>query len=282
MNGLKPNRHAQRAMTLLELMVAMSLLTIIILGLYKMFDRTQQIMRDGVREVDFAEAGRLANGLMLKDLQQIYPSGQSVSQTNVTNFYVQPVSLNSATPMAPAAQLLVDNTLRQHELQEFYLLSKAKAWHGIGYFIAPPQPPTQGDLELFQAGVGTLYRVEFSTNTLHTNLNDMYALYKNPPVSDIQQVVDGVIHMRIRAYTNGILVGTNGIPEIDFALTNRTIPSHVDLEFGLLDRKSLQEARGIPGTIGTSNLLYRYANRVQMYRTRLPIPAGNLPLPDQL
>lgn len=50
-------RFGLRAVTILELLVAVSLISFIILALYQMFDRTQVQMRKAVREVDKFEGG---------------------------------------------------------------------------------------------------------------------------------------------------------------------------------------------------------------------------------
>jgi len=74
------------AFTLVELMVAMSVLTLIVLVLFKIFDKTQSALRSNVAQVDVLEGGRAIMDLLKRDLEQMTaPDGLD---TNNINFYV--------------------------------------------------------------------------------------------------------------------------------------------------------------------------------------------------
>lgn len=79
-------RCGLRAVTILELLVAVSLISFIILALYQMFDRTQVQMRKAVREVDKFEGGRAAAELVQRDLSQMVAGNSSAGMLAV-NFY---------------------------------------------------------------------------------------------------------------------------------------------------------------------------------------------------
>lgn len=85
-NGGAGGGGKRRAFTLVELMVAMSVLTLIVLVLFKIFDKTQSALRSNVAQVDVMEGGRALMDLLKRDLEQITaPEGLD---TNNVNFYV--------------------------------------------------------------------------------------------------------------------------------------------------------------------------------------------------
>lgn len=103
-------RAAARAVTVLELLVAISLLSFIILALYQMFDRTQAQMRRAVRETDKFESGRSTMDMIRRDLTQLgyvktlFDSGQGAIATNWTGM-VAPAAYSAAT-YYPAGSLV--------------------------------------------------------------------------------------------------------------------------------------------------------------------------------
>ena len=102
-----PRAHTS-AVTILELMVAVSLISFIILALYGMFDRTQAQMRRAVRETDKFESGRSVTDIIRKDLAQLgyvknlYESGAGAIATNWTGL-LAPLAYNPATTYAPGS-----------------------------------------------------------------------------------------------------------------------------------------------------------------------------------
>jgi len=96
--------------TILELLVAVTLLSFIILALYQMFDRTQAQMRRAVRETDKFESGRSVMDLIRRDLTQmgavktLHESGQGAIGTNWSGM-TAPTAYSSATPY-PAGSLV--------------------------------------------------------------------------------------------------------------------------------------------------------------------------------
>lgn len=82
------SRRGRSAVTVLELLVAVSLISFIVLALYQMFDRTQVQMRRAVREVDKFESGRAVVDILRRDLVQLgyvkttFDAGQGAIVTN--------------------------------------------------------------------------------------------------------------------------------------------------------------------------------------------------------
>src|ERR1051325_4139527 len=86
--------QAAEAFSLLEIMVAVSLLAVIIVGLLAMFYQVQRAFRAGTAQADVMEGGRATMNLLTRDLQEM--AATDVEFT--TNFVVVP----SESPPLPA------------------------------------------------------------------------------------------------------------------------------------------------------------------------------------
>ncbi|HON07875.1 MAG TPA: prepilin-type N-terminal cleavage/methylation domain-containing protein, partial [Verrucomicrobiota bacterium] len=60
----------RQAMTLMELLVAMGILSIIVVGLLAMFQQTQRALRASATQTDVLETGRAVMDLMVREIQQ--------------------------------------------------------------------------------------------------------------------------------------------------------------------------------------------------------------------
>jgi prepilin-type N-terminal cleavage/methylation domain-containing protein len=316
--------RCRRGMTLLELMVSMSILTVIILGLYSMFEQTQKALLRGAEEVDVQEIGRSAFRVILSQVDEVAAAGvyyAANSQVFSTNFYV---AANTNAPFYAARpwyyfpngrpkdkrylqQDLIGGETRQHQLQDFFFLTREGLdWKCTGYFVRATAEPTTNQLMvprpadaiLWQQGVGSLYRFEMKTNYLRmdneflqTHIANFFVIPitgsypKDFPFENVVRVADGIIHLRVGCYTNGVLVPFvdtfNNItlrdndPADFVTLTNGQSPSHITIEMGVLEPKTLGLARAIPGGVGASNILRRAAGNVLMFRARVPVRTRN-------
>src|SRR5260221_14289210 len=86
MRVASPTPHHRRrtpaGLTLVEILVAISLLLAIVFGLTAMFNQTQRAFRSGLSNVDVLEGGRSAVDLMARDLEQMRPYTQFPSNVN--------------------------------------------------------------------------------------------------------------------------------------------------------------------------------------------------------
>src|SRR5204863_4219055 len=82
-----PTLHAPRfaAFTLIELMVAVALMSFIILGLLAMFTQTQRAFRASMTQTDVLESGRIATDMIVRELAQISASDRPYT----TNFFAE-------------------------------------------------------------------------------------------------------------------------------------------------------------------------------------------------
>jgi type II secretory pathway pseudopilin PulG len=253
--------HAGHAFSLIEIMVVVSLMTVIILGLVAMFGQTQKAFRGSMTQVDVLASGRATMDLLTRELEQIKPC----CLFNVINFYV------TRANVVPLIQPLPGTTeSRTNVLEEFYFMTQEnQQWSGIGYRVSTPD-----------AGVGTLYR--FYTNAPATGITNWIANFQNAALTNMNRIAEGVVHLRVRAYdTNGYLIvrslnvnitATNVFPgEINSFFRSNALPACLELELGILEQRTLERVRSIPNAAAQRTFLQNHAGQVHLFRQRIPV-----------
>jgi prepilin-type N-terminal cleavage/methylation domain-containing protein len=276
MRNLQFKRDVRRAFSLIEIMVAVTLLTVITVGLLAMFYHTQRAFRIGTSQVDVLEGGRATLRMVALDLQEMYPS--RIDQ--VVNFSAAPTSTLRIDMPLP------DNQVMENLLQDVaFLTRRGNEWSATAYRVHHAN------------GAGTLYRAVISTNvgTLLTSatatakvmdqwvaVSNLFWLVTQPAVPSItnattpylpfDRVADGVVHFRVHAYDNkGIrLVETNSVyakqwNEI-YSFTN-WVPEYVELELGVLDPKAMKQFQARAGTTPAADQAQQNYLKGQGYRT---------------
>lgn len=206
------------AFTVTELMVAVSLMSVVIYALYSVFNQTQRALRSNESQIDTTERGRGVLELIARDMELARVG------------HVQAVT-NFSTAMAPWGRIIQEDrepnsfvTDRTNVLHTVYFLTqKERGWRGIGYGLYLRNPTNEQHLEPTQWGMGSLYRYETVTNygLPTTNLFAEFARVApnamNPPtaanpivVTNFNHIADGVVHLRVTAYdTQGHLMAFN-------------------------------------------------------------------------
>jgi hypothetical protein len=225
-------RASPSAFTLVEILITVSLLAIITLGLFAVFNQVQRAFRSSMNQVDRLEAGRALTGLIPRELEQTTPC----RSTNAVTFYAQVI--RNSTPLSQFLPGMSTNTPRMNLLQDCFILQRQnQSWIGIGYCVRTADPAT-GLLYLpetgpGQLGAGSLYRFTASTNVLRgdgtaSDPAQLYRAFANAcvPGSPASQTIsnricDGIVHFCLQAYaTNGFpIVGNSGRTNAYF-LTN--------------------------------------------------------------
>ena len=227
-----PNSTSQRgaAFSLIEIMVAVGLLGVIIVGLLAMFYQTQRAFRSGLTQVDILESGRAAMELITRDLQE------AVASMDVPNTNFQRTNLVSQAILVPPIGLDMSNIIQNVS----FLRRFNDDWIGETYRVSNAV-----------AGVGTLYRMVVTTNRNwmagSVDLVSSLPAIDGNPNPNFARVADGVVHFRILPFDPDGIITTNGpISAIDpssCSFWNNGLPSFVDVELALLEPRSLEQFR---------------------------------------
>jgi hypothetical protein len=273
-------------------MVAVSLMTLIILGLVVMFSQTQKAFRASLTQTDLLEAGRIQTDMMARELSQISASGRGFT----TNFFVE-MSSRFTPPLLqglPGTGIPGTQNQRTNIVQSFFFLSQNNQnWTGTGYVVVPDAG----------AGVGTLYR--FYTNQGMYSATNMSGDFLKAPISSLTRISDGVVHLRLRPFatngypivwdgfrtnavfkTNAFNTGTlrmkstfayNPLASVPDAancyFTSNALPAYIELEVGILEKQVLERFRAIGSANTQAQLRYlsNHVGQVHIFRQRIPV-----------
>ncbi len=298
------------AFTLVEVIVAMSLLLLIVGALMAVFSNTQRAFRSSVTQTDILENGRATMEMIAQDLRGMTPSyGYSDGTNNAfllanDNCAINFFATNNSAYYEPLIQPLVgaDNgALHTNLLEYFFLLGRQNtSWIGIGYIV--------NTYTVNSSSLYPLYRFYAQTN-IQSNPAGLFNDFQSEIIQDqwtnMSHLMDGVVGLTVRAYdTNGVWL-TNGYNysigltnnlkntwftppypgpggEVGFTFYSNALPASVEVEMSTLEDRTMQRAEslGIPGTnayyVPGNAAQWAYltnrANAVHIFRQRVSIP----------
>jgi len=285
---LRRGGAATRAFTLVEILVVVVLMSLIVLALMAVFNSTQAAFRASLTQTDVLEGGRSVMGLLKSDLEAMTPSFNN----GAVNFSVTNNPLQYQLQSGPLMQsLAASGRLRTNVLEKIFFLTRQNTtWTGIGYVVNTTNANS----------INPLYRFSMTTNVLAgAGPAALYQAFTNAVsrgawtnTSIMSHLVDGVVHLTVRAYdTNGYWM-TNGYPigythiarnawftplalgEVGFYMYSNTLPASVEIQLGLLEDRALQRAQALPDAVpvwARSNYLAQQAGKVHLFRQRIPI-----------
>lgn len=264
----------RQGFSLIEIMVAVTLLTVITVGLLAMFYHTQRAFRIGTSQVDVLEGGRAIMQLVTRELQEMYPSHID----GAPNFY--------ALQSGPVITMnLPGGGQRDNVLQHVSFLSRrGDEWIGTSYRV-----------DHNGRGAGTLYRAIVSTNlgltltqrnaTPQSQVDEVTKLFMK--VSALvtitntrdtsfvfNRIADGIVHFQVTAYDELGRFYTNGSVRTDgYAFTN-FVPVYLDVELGIIEPKAIKQFEARARVIRQARTyLEGQAYRTHLFKQRIPIRA---------
>ena len=276
--------HSFLAFSLVEVLLVMTLLSLIILALMNVFSTTQAAFRASVTQTDILEGSRAAMQMITDDLRGLTPSG---STSNVVGGVILD-SVNFATvansfAYAPLVQSLPASPgLRTNLLNYFFVLGRENnKWTGVGYIV-----DTTSATPLYP-----LYRFYAETNSTASPLS-LYRTFNNTIVnaqwSNMSHIMDGVVHLAVRPHDpNGNWINTNNnvfkvanthfltpaYDETQMFMFSNTVPAAVELQLGVLEDRPLRRAESLPyNSAAQVNYLQQQAGRVHIFRQLVTIP----------
>jgi prepilin-type N-terminal cleavage/methylation domain-containing protein len=273
----------ENGFSLVEVLVVVSLLSLIVLALMAVFNSTQRAFRAAATQSDVLEGGRAAMDLIASDLRNLAPS-QGVYFFGAVNFLVT----NNANYSQPLVQPLPGgNISRSNLLQEVFILNRQNTgWWGVAYAVMADSSD----------GLYSLYRLQYPTAP---GTNDPTGLFKSSvfqnfflnPTNGGSHIIDGVVHFAVRAYgpdgtwipfgyagqTNILkqtalyytMVGGEG----GFAMYSNNLPAAVEVDMGVLEDAARDRAASMAGNATAQNAyLAGQAGAVHVFRQRVTIP----------
>ncbi len=286
---IQRGRSLEGAFSLIEILVAVTLLSVITIGLLAMFYQTQKAFRLGTSQVDVLEGGRGTMQLICRDLQQMHTSNMD----DMTNF------LAESTGEPWIVMGLPGGGQRQNRLQDVsFLTREGGTWNAISYRVHHRD-----------RGGGTLYRAVLSvdmegiltdanlkprhqwiavsnifgrvcerfTGTYSvTNPTPEVAMTPALPPLVFDRIADGVVHFRVLAYTeSGILYTNNSLVRVNGYGMRNFVPAYLDVELAILDPKGVEQFNR-RGDAAARAYLETQAYRTQIFRQRINLRARQL------
>lgn len=164
--------------SLIEVLLAVSIMTVIVFGLFSMFNQTQKALRATAKQVDILGSGRVAIEVLVEDIQAAEAPGLpllSELTTTTTQLPHLQGTLERAYQYQPVVQQLVDNSFRTNILQNVFFLTRSNLnWVAKGYFFSPTASFVAPN-NTRSLGFGTLFRFSsVNADLTAANIRDRY------------------------------------------------------------------------------------------------------------
>jgi hypothetical protein len=282
------NRRRQLGLTLVEMMVATSLLVVMMLGLTAMFNQTQRAFRSGLKQVDVFEGGRAVMDLVARDIEQLTAS-KTVDDWSIFGGIQAPTDLKQR----PSGDNPTVADLRTNVLHSAFLLNYSSQWAALGYRVLDPE-----NVNVFNTlTYGSLYRFSTNFSELPAQTNYYFNLFYDVPSNltngYLTRIADGIVHFRLRFFNKdgqpipffddqgNVITGTNIPPyvlvqqgplpnEAYIGFNNDALPAMVEVELGILEPQTLKQAQSLPAAAQTA-YLQKQAGKVHIFRQQIPI-----------
>ena len=276
----------RRAFSLAEILVVVSLLSLIVMALMQVFSGTQRAFRASLTQAGMLEGGRATMEMMARDLRALAPSYGT--NGGPVNFWVA----DNTSYSTPLVQSLPGTTqLRSNLLQQVFILNHYNnGWWCVGYATAV----TSNSPSTFYS----LYRLQYpSDGSMVADPSPLFtsstvtSFFANP--TNGNHLIDGVVHLTVRAYdTNGTWI-TTGYPlmmpnslkqtaifstplqggETGMVMYSNNLPAAMELQLGVLEDQVLARALALPyQSSSQSSFLSQQSGAVHLFRQRLSIP----------
>ena len=313
--GRSFGRPFRAAFSLVEILLVVTLLSLIMLALMAVFSSTQTAFRASITQSDVLQGGRAIMDMVSADFRQMAPSDSiyAPEMTIGTNFYnipsetylTAPVNFWLSTPATTLQQSLIgvsQGQSRTNQVQCFFILScQNQIWKGVGYFV-----DTRSSTYIFP-----LYRYDSSWTTLSnrwgpTQIFSNFLANLSTPVLEanpnLHHLLDGVVNLNVRAYDpNGVML-TNGyaynqpylvrnatfnqVPpvstfsgDVSMIMCSNTLPAAVEIQMGVLEDRSLAQAASF-GLTYSGTQPYYYSNYLSQQAGKVHLFRQRVDIPN--
>lgn len=273
-----------KAFTIVEMLVAVTITTVITLALAAVFGQVQKAFRAGIQQVDVYEAGRATSDMAVQDLESMVALGS----IDFTNFWTAPFQPGMYNTLGSLSEGTGFRTIQQEFLvfQEYNNVIKA-----VGYRLIPDR--RNADIDYSQAEdfirVSRLYRFEapVSRTALQRRPTEVWESIVNAFLQDpndeirdvdtasvlyqFQEITDGIVHFRATPFHLSGRVWDKRLedyyydnrdpnlprdvevdstspragPAFTYAFSGDALPAFVELEIGVMEPAIIEEWRSI-------------------------------------
>lgn len=272
------------AFSLVEVLVAVSLMAVMVIGLLAMFDQVQRAFRGSMTQTDVLASGRSLQEMIARQVEQIAPC--YVSATNLVpgsrtvplpglNIGVQPI-------VGQFQSLPGGSDFRSNVLERFYFLTREnRQWRTFDYLAVPDTAySTLGALYLYETNFPIAMVPTSPTNLWFSKTPQTLATLRPGP----RRVADGIIHFAVHAYdTSGVLLlPTVNLPNVQvlpgqlgepmYRFYSNALPATLEVEFAILEPRALERFRSLAANpAAATKFLADQAGRVHLFRQRIPL-----------
>jgi hypothetical protein len=273
-------RRAQSGMSLIEIMVSVTLLSLIVIGLVVVFNNTTRALRIAHNMTDVFEGARATDDMVVRDFAGLAANGN----TNSYNIF--------AADLWPMIYTLPTGEIRTNVVQDIFLISRENdTWLATGYFI-----------DQKASGIGTLYRYSvaaqwYDDNFSYSFFTNWFQSFKTTTIDQAHRVTDGIIHFKAHAYdqrgriyqpdwTIAMFANTNlsaadkarlndniHISTNWFAFSGDYTPAYIEVEIGILEPETTRRFNALAAnnSVAAQNFLLDNQAKVHLFRQRIPV-----------
>ena len=265
----------------MEVLLVVSLLSLIVLALMNVFSATQAAFRASITQTDVLEGSRAAMQLITSDLRAMTPSGGVSNSAALNPGPVNFFTVANDNNYIPLSQSLPGSSVRRANLlNKFFVLGRQNnKWIGVGYVVDNTNSSPLYPLYRF-------YRETNITTSPVVLFNEFRSAIDGAQWTNMSHVMDGVVHLVVRAQdTNGMWIDNNYTNaqnhlrlgsvygEAQLYMFSNSVPASVELQFGVLEDRPLARAESLPfRSLAQSNYLAQQAGKVHLFRQVVPIP----------
>lgn len=290
--------------TLLEMLMAVAITSVITLALYAIFAQTQRAFRAGIAQVDILESGRAASEIIDTDIRQIVPNpletelGRTAMDQSA-NFRLYPYNfwIDNFSPFSRVGSLSEGTSVFTFLQNVLFFHRRNDEVSVIGYYNLPLPIAWAGGRKPPQVTpVSTLYRFSWSLNIAELNQVTMQVIMANflaGPLAwqqnptntyQFQEIVRGVVHMRWSPFTaqgiwwqndreNPMIVRSRGGSSLSgLTAGGSELPAQLEYELMLLEDEVLAQyvILAESNTQQAQAFLAKHLQEIHIFRKRIP------------
>jgi hypothetical protein len=291
-------------LTLIEILVAVSLLVVITGGLALMFGQTTKVFQQGTTQADVMEAGRAAFQYVTRDLAEVTANYRS-NQVNIEVAAAFSYPYNHVP--APEENIIL-GTVNGVNVSPFFhnvllVTERRKDLYLTGFWLSNSVHNAAPAGETY--GFGTLWifktNLPASTSLYAPDIFNLALKGRNATSTDSKPegrsfpLIDGVVHFRVIPYdTNGYAFTNNtrnvannlqapgkGFVQPEghlvwnsgYRFVSNAVPAFLEVEMAILEPRAVEVARGMPNETAARSYLLRNQEKIHIFRKQIPIPS---------